>query len=99
MCIRDKVSPYLAGMDIDQSSLSNRITGSVIKHIDQLIYRYLTEWVVTGDMPENQLYGLESGYADWLVAPRYVNDFSSLVNGMRPQAMIFEKEYYETSGY
>lgn len=94
-----EVSPYLAGMDIDQSSLSNRITGSVIKHIDQLIYRYLTEWVVTGDMPENQLYGLESGYADWLVAPRYVNDFSSLVNGMRPQAMIFEKEYYETSGY
>ena len=25
-----EVSPYLAGMDIDQSSLSNRITGSVI---------------------------------------------------------------------
>ncbi len=94
-----EVSPYLAGMDIDQSSLSNRITGSVIKHIDQLIYRYLTEWVVTGDMPENQLYGLESGYADWLVASRYVNDFNSLVNDMRPQAMIFEKEYYETSGY
>lgn len=92
-------SPFLVGMDIDQSSLSNRITGSVIKHIDQLIYRYLTEWVVTGIMPENQLYGLESGYADWLVAPRYVNDFSSLVNGMRHQAIIFEKEYYETSGY
>ena len=92
-------SPFLVGMDIDQSSLSNRITGSVIKHIDQLIYRYLTEWVVTGIMPENQLYGLESGYADWLVAPRYVNDFSSLVNGMRRQAILFEKEYYETSGY
>ena len=46
-----------------------------------------------------QYKGLESGYADWLVAPRYVNDFSGLVNGMRPQAMIFEKEYYETSGY
>ena len=76
-----------------------RFTGSVIKHIDQLIYRYLTEWVVTGIMPENQLYGLESGYADWLVAPRYVNDFSSLVNGMRRQAILFEKEYYETSGY
>jgi basic membrane lipoprotein Med (substrate-binding protein (PBP1-ABC) superfamily) len=41
----------------------------------------------------------EKIFADWLVAPRYVNDFSSLVNGMRPQAMIFEKEYYETSGY
>lgn len=92
-------SPYLAGMDIDQSSLSNRITGSVIKHIDQLIYRYLTEWVATGIMPDNQLYGLESGYADWLVAPRYANDFNSLVNDMRQQAVIFEKEYYETNGY
>lgn len=92
-------SPYLAGMDIDQSSLSNRITGSVIKHIDQLIYRYLTEWVVTGIMPENQLYGLESGYADWLVASRYANNFNSLVNDIRQQAVIFEKEYYETNGY
>ncbi|WP_300427556.1 BMP family ABC transporter substrate-binding protein [uncultured Parabacteroides sp.] len=92
-------SPYLAGMDIDQSSLSNWITGSVIKHIDQLIYRYLTEWVTTGIMPENQLYGLESGYSDWLVAPRYANDFNSLVNDMRQQAVIFEKEYYETNSY
>ena len=112
MCIRDSSnagiyrysrefedSPYLAGMDIDQSSLSNRITGSVIKHIDQLIYRYLTEWVVTGIMPENQLYGLESGYADWLVASRYANNFNSLVNDIRQQAVIFEKEYYETNGY
>ena len=32
-------------------------------------------------------------------SPRYVNDFSSLVNGMRHQAIVFEKEYYETSGY
>ena len=47
------------------------------EHIDQLIYRYLTEWVVTGIMPENQLYGLESGYADWLVASRYANNFNS----------------------
>lgn len=93
-----EVSPYLAGMDIDQSSLSNRITGSVIKHIDQLIYKYLTEWVVTGSMPENQLYGLESGYTDWMVAPRYEAVFNSLVIDNRQAAINMENEYYETTG-
>ena len=93
-----EVSPYLAGMDIDQSSLSNRITGSVIKHIDKLIYGYLTEWVTTGGMPENQLYGLESGYADWMVAPRYEAVFNSLVIDNRQAAINMENEYYETTG-
>ena len=93
-----EASPFLAGMDIDQSSLSNKITGSVIKHIDRLVYEYLTEWTATGTMPEERLYGLESGYADWLVAPRYENDFGGLVNDMRQRAINMEKEYYETDG-
>jgi len=90
-------SPLLAGMDVDQSSLSNRITGSVIKRIDKLIYTYLTEWVAKGTMPKSQLYGLESGYADWLIAPQYENDLKNLVDRMRPDAINSEKAYYATS--
>lgn len=92
-------SPFLAGMDIDQSSLSNRITGSVIKHIDRLIHVYLTEWVSTGSMPENQLYGLESGYADWQLSPRYNDAFEASVKNNRRQAINKEKEYYEANAH
>ena len=49
-------------------------------------------------MPENQLYGLESGYADWLVAPRYEAVFNSLVIDNRQDAINMENEYYETTG-
>lgn len=90
-------SPLLAGMDIDQSPLSNKITGSVIKHIDRLIYEYLTEWTLTGRMPENSLYGLESGYADWQLSDGYTAEFGAPVAEKRPEAIRKETEYYEAT--
>lgn len=91
-------SPFLAGMDIDQSGLSNRITGSVIKHIDRLVYEYLTEWTQTGFMPEVRLYGLENGYADWQLSPLFEREYNDAVSGLRQQAINKEKEYYEANG-
>lgn len=88
-------SPFLAGMDIDQSSLSNKITGSVIKEIDRLIFEYLTEWTKTGTMPEDQLYGLESGYADWKLSPLYEAEYKGIIEQARRQAIPKEREYYE----
>lgn len=86
-------------MDIDQSSLSTRITGSVIKNIDVLICQYLLEWIHTGTMPESQLYGLDSGYADWFLAPRYKEEFQPAVTEARRVAIEKEKEYYETKAH
>lgn len=88
-------SPFLAGMDIDQSGLSNKITGSVIKEIDRLIFEYLMEWSTTGTMPEAQLYGLESGYADWKLSPLYEAEYKDIVEQTRQQAITKEIEYYE----
>ncbi len=88
-------SPFLAGMDIDQSGLSNKITGSVIKKIDRLIFKYLMEWSTTGTMPESQLYGLESGYADWKLSPIYKAEYKDIMEQARQQAITKEQEYYE----
>ncbi|MCH5216136.1 MAG: BMP family ABC transporter substrate-binding protein [Muribaculaceae bacterium] len=90
-------APFLAGMDIDQSSLSTKITGSVIKRIDVVICHYLTEWVQTGVMPDSQLYGLADGYSDWLLAPLYGADFNEIVENSRRQAIAMEKAYYENN--
>lgn len=87
--------PYLVGMDIDQSHLSNQITGSVIKHIDRLIYHYLSEWATVGKLPASQLYGLESGYVDWVVSPLFQDALQSLVENHRQTAITQEKAYYE----
>ena len=92
-------SPFLAGMDIDQSSLSNKITGSVIKHIDRLVYEYLSDWALSGSMPENQLYGLESGYVEWQFSPAHKDLLSMSVDGKRQEAIAKEKEYYETDNH
>lgn len=87
--------PYLAGMDVDQSGMSSKITGSVVKHFDRLIVEYLTDWYYTGTMPESQIYGLESGYADWLLSPRYREALSEVVERNRADAIKSEKVYYE----
>ena len=91
--------PYLAGMDTDQSSLSNRITGSVIKRIDLLVYEYLSQWQKTYTLPEANTYGLESSYADWLLADRYKAELQQIVNRARQQAIASEKQYYETAAH
>lgn len=88
-------SPFLAGMDIDQSRLSDKITGSVIKEMDRLIFEYLTEWVTAGTMPEARLYGLESGYVDWKLSPLYEAEYEGIMEQTRQQAIIKEQAYYE----
>lgn len=87
-------TPLLAGMDIDQSGLSTRITGSVIKRLDVLVESYLTDWLLTGDMPAPCIYGLDSGYADWQLAPLYESEFKDIVEAKREEAIKKEKEYY-----
>ncbi|MDY5767395.1 MAG: BMP family ABC transporter substrate-binding protein [Alloprevotella sp.] len=87
-------SPLLAGMDVDQSPLSNHITGSVVKHIDLLIGEYLTQWFNTGTLPASRIYGLQSGYTDWQLAPQYKNRFQSSVEAARQTAVEAENAYY-----
>ena len=79
-------SPLTAGMDIDQSGLSRNITGSVIKHINQLVYNYMETWLVTGELPESAVFGLESGYTDWLLSP-YFTQYQPIVDAARGEAI------------
>lgn len=53
------------GMDVDQSYLSSDIIGSVLKHIDRLIYDKISEWIETADMQLKDHYGLGDGYSQW----------------------------------
>ena len=84
---------YTAGMDTDQSSLCSQIVGSVVKHIDLLIEDFIIQWMDTGTMPEQSIYGLESGYIDWVLAPSYKDDCQELVKKERDTAIQKEEKY------
>lgn len=86
---------FTAGMDIDQSALCSKITGSVVKHIDVLIHSYVTQWLDSKTMPRQTLYGLESGYVDWELAPDYKETYQSIVDKNRSTAIQKERQYYE----
>lgn len=79
-------SPMTAGMDIDQSGLSRNIMGSVVKHIDRVVFDYMETWLSTGELPESSVYGLDSGYVDWVLSPRYAQ-YQSIVNAAREEAI------------
>ena len=83
-------APLTVGMDIDQSGLSRNITGSVIKRIDRVAYNYMETWLKTGELPESAVYGLESGYVDWLLSP-YHSEYQPLVESARAEAIKKEE--------
>ncbi len=85
--------PLTAGMDVDESGLSRVIVGSLVKRMDKLVFRYLKEWLGTGELPEPAVYGLESGYVDWLVAPSYKDRVEQHVKDSRMTAIQKEKEH------
>lgn len=84
---------YTAGMDTDQSGLCSQIVGSMVKHIDILIETYINQWIKTGTMPQKTIYGLESGYVDWILSPQYKETFQNFINAERDTAILKEKEY------
>ena len=79
-------SPLTAGMDVDQSGLSRNITGSVIKRIDNVVYDFMETWLATGELPESTVFGLESGYVDWLLSPNY-SQYQPIVDAARQEAI------------
>ena len=92
-----ELCPYLAGIDVDQSALSPKITGSVVKRFDLLIDSYFSRWLETGFMPAHMIYGLDSGFVDWILASGYAHRFEKVVEENREAAVAYEKEYYEDS--
>ena len=84
---------YTAGYDTDCSHLSTNVIGSTLKHIDKLIVAYISEWLTSGTMPEECIYGLASGYVDWVVAPDYEATYGDLVESVREEAIQMENIY------
>lgn len=53
------------GMDVDQSYLSTDIIGSVLKHLDNLIYDMVKEWIENDNIQAKEYFGLVDGYSQW----------------------------------
>lgn len=84
---------YMAGMDVDQSGYSSRITCSVVKNIDRLIGHYLDLWLEDESIPRNEVYGLESGYIDIVVSPRYGETLQPVISSLRDRAVEEENRF------
>jgi len=85
--------PLTAGMDVDESGLSRVIVGSLVKRMDKLVVHCLRRWTDTGELPEPAIYGLESGYVDWQIAPTYKDRAEQAVKEIRMVAIQKEEEY------
>lgn len=87
------VETYTAGFDIDCSHLSSNVVGSTVKYIDWLLITYIEQWLESGTMPKQSVYGLESGYVDWVLAPDYRSGYRSIMARKRDEAIELEREY------
>ena len=57
--------PWVAGMDVDQSSYSSNVVGSVVKHIDDLLVELVRGWINGVPIEHYKEYDTQSGYIEW----------------------------------
>lgn len=94
--LRDYASTvHTAGMDVDQSHLCNKVTGSAVKHLDRLLAFYLNLWLSGTPLPAKAWYGLGSGFVDYLVAPDYGASLGNVAEACRQTAIDKENAYEE----
>lgn len=87
-------SPLICGIDVDQSSLSPKINGCVLKHIDLAVEEHLSRWLETGELPESRVYGLEDGHSEWLASSGFDNPLLSDYETILKEAIRKEKSYH-----
>lgn len=84
---------YSVGMDVDQSRLSDNVIGSVIKRIDKVVALNVENWIIGEAIPKKAVYGLNSGFVDWVVADGYKDLQNMNVSNLKDLAIKKEMEY------
>ncbi len=57
--------PRIVGMDVDQSVYSAKIVGNIIKHIDELLFKIIRDWMNGIPIEHYRDYDTQSGYIEW----------------------------------
>ncbi|MGN1233153.1 MAG: BMP family ABC transporter substrate-binding protein [Candidatus Cryptobacteroides sp.] len=84
---------YTVGMDSDKSHECSAVMMNVIKRMDVLVEDVLRGWIERGELPENEVYGLESGYIDCTVSYNYSEYIGSVLDKWKDEGVRKENEY------
>lgn len=84
---------YTVGMDSDKSRECSSVMMNVIKRMDVLVEDVLRDWIETGELPGNEVYGLESGYVDCTVSFNYTEYIESFMDGRKDEGVRKDNEF------
>lgn len=84
---------YTAGVDTDQSALSNKIIGSMIKDLGLCVKYYITLWLNGESLPMRECYTLDSGFLSFKIADLYKDKLEQIVANHLQTAKQKETEY------
>lgn len=59
--------PKVAGMDVDQSQYASNVIGSLVKHMDLLVEKYLNDWLNYTPWKRYEKIEANSGYIEWVL--------------------------------
>ncbi|MCQ2059400.1 MAG: BMP family ABC transporter substrate-binding protein [Bacteroidaceae bacterium] len=57
--------PAVVGMDVDQSIYSTNVAGNILKHIDDVLYNLIDDWMNGKTIEHYKEYDTQSGYIEW----------------------------------
>ncbi|MGM9735878.1 MAG: BMP family ABC transporter substrate-binding protein [Candidatus Cryptobacteroides sp.] len=84
---------YTVGMDSDKSRECSAVMMNVIKRMDVLVEDVLQGWIKRGELPANEVYGLESGYVDCTVSFNYTDYIESYMDGRKDEGIRKDNEF------
>ena len=57
--------PAVVGMDVDQSIYSANVVGNILKHIDEVLYGLIEDWMNGNPIEHYKEYDTQSGNIEW----------------------------------
>lgn len=92
--MRDSISFYSCGIDVNQEHQSDNIPFSIEKKTDLLVFDFVSKWVLEEEIPSDFIGTLDSKYADIVVSKNY-SDWQSHFDKYLKEAQDAEHSYIE----
>lgn len=84
---------YTVGMDSDFSVYTSQTPFSVVKHVDNAVYKCVMQWALGGAIPHHQVFNLGNGGTSLVISERHKERLSGAVSNALAEAIQKEREY------
>ena len=86
---------YTVGIDSDMSRYSEKVPFSIVKNMENVLYKSIERWLTKKRLPSHLEFGMKEGYVEVIVSPKYDNLFPDDVLKKLTEEAVKKEKHYE----